>query len=295
MKCACYVVPLLMLFISTIGLIVATGNADKLEDLKDRIPTIDFSNRIDPFAGKPSEVPKWRRDGTGGIEVELLNALDDTWQVEFRLAVADWDFRNPDAVTIKTTKVAYDKDCQPVEGKVKVCNNDYGETNWRGINEALFDSNRFFTQSAVKMNMFYLDFEPEARQYTMCHELGHSLGVPHSDEDFLNEDLGNCMDYTLNFKVSEHPDESNYDYLSTLYGTVGGRRQLRRRSLERQEVSPPEHILSRMADEVKKLEEHADHALNVPGWRLLHRSSHGQEHEMDLGEGYTARVQMLRA
>ena len=56
--------------------------------------------------------------------------------------------------------------------------------------------------------------------------LGHTLGLGHTDEDFSNEDLGNCMDYTDNLDVSKHPDASNYEKLLSIYGPVSSRDDL---------------------------------------------------------------------
>lgn len=61
--------------------------------------------------------------------------------------------------------------------------------------------------------------------------LGHALGLAHTDEDFNNKDLGNCMDYTDNLDANKHPDQSNYEKLLEIYGPIGGRRA-RERELE---------------------------------------------------------------
>ena len=51
---------------------------------------------------------------------------------------------------------------------------------------------------------------------------GHGFGLPHTDESFWNRDLGNCLDYTNNYSGNSKPDETNYNYLTELYGTVDG-------------------------------------------------------------------------
>jgi hypothetical protein len=218
--------------------------------------------------------------------------LDDSWQVVFALAVADWEFGSPDSLTLRSKQVAYDFECVMEAGKVKVCNGDYGEVNWRGINTALTDGNNYITASAARMNEFYLQHDPEgARQYTMCHEIGHAFGLPHSDEDFDNEDLGNCMDYTDNFDFNKHPDDTNYEYLADLYGRTGGRRLRRDPSAVVKEI--PETIQRKISQVVSKLAMRMDEAVQEDGWRLLHRSERGVEHELDLGDGYQVRVHML--
>jgi hypothetical protein len=150
-------------------------------------------------------------------------------------------------------------------------------------------------------------------QYTMCHEVGHAFGLPHSDEDFENEDLGNCMDYSRNFEVSKHPDESNYNYLADLYGVAATRRDRNLLRGSKQEettettaqsstsrvsnLNPlPPHLEQHMHEHVRRLERGLeDHEARHFGWRLLHRTHHGEEHELELGEGFKVRVHMLLA
>jgi hypothetical protein len=52
-------------------------------------------------------------------------------------------------------------------------------------------------------------------------KIGHGFGLQHTDEDFFNSDLGNCLDYTNNPEVNQSPDESNFNFLVELYGEVG--------------------------------------------------------------------------
>jgi hypothetical protein len=114
-----------------------------------------------------------------------------------------------------------------------------------------------------------------------------------SDEDFKNEDLGNCMDYTNNYDANKHPDETNYEYMSDLYGSTGGRRDLSLRSQIIQ--GAPKHIKARIREVVAKLEQRLDDNAHEDGWLLLHRNQHAEEHEMQIGEGYQVRVHMLLA
>lgn len=233
----------------------------------------------------------------------LLNALlEEQWQVIYALTVADWDFGNPDAVTLHSEAIDHEFECSPVSGKVKVCNGDYGETKWRGIiNEAVLDKNGFITASAAKMDEFYLEHdETGARQYTLCHELGHALGLPHTDEDFENEDLGNCMDYTNNYDANKHPDDTNYEYLVDLYGATRGRQRQRflRKTPDSSVSTPqsfPERPRSKLSEAVSKLERRLDDAAHEDGRRLLHQTEHGEARELELGEGYKVRVHMLLA
>lgn len=98
-----------------------------------------------------------------------------------------------------------------------MCNANYGDTGWIGLNEVELQ-NGYITASVAKMNEYYLrnaDFEK--RKYTMCHELGHGFGLPHTDENFNNPDSGNCLDYTDTPENNDQPGEVNFVKLRELY------------------------------------------------------------------------------
>ena len=131
----------------------------------------------------------------------------------------------------------------------------------------------------------------------MCHEIGHSFGLPHTDEDFENADLGNCLDYTNNYADNKHPDVTNYESLRDLYGTVS-RRNLRGKAKKKtrgKEEKMPHHVREEMMRVVSKLEKRLDDNAHEDGWKLLHRTKFGEEHEMELQDGYKVRVHMLLA
>lgn len=176
-KCCCYFVPICILSCATVGLIVATGNTpDGVKDALDGIiPTFDNSELKDPFSGSIAAVPKWAAGGNG-LHVTIVNALSDDWQVPFDLATADWELGgSPSAVDIKVETVPHEIACETVDGKVKVCNGDYGDSKWRGVNEATLDSENQILSTAVRVNEFYLfNMGKGAWQYTLCHEIGTS-------------------------------------------------------------------------------------------------------------------------
>ena len=166
-----YVIPICVLIGASVGLLFATGNGSIITDKIDTlIRTIDNSQYFDPNDGL--DAPHWPEDGNG-LKVTIINALSDEWHTAFSLATADWNFGDPDAVEIIEEMGTYDPNCDAPDEKVIVCNGDYGETNWRGVNEAMLDPKGKMISSTARMNDWYLsNMGPGAWQYTMCHELG---------------------------------------------------------------------------------------------------------------------------
>lgn len=168
----------------------------------------------------PPNAIGWANTGNG-LRLDVINACSDDWQTFVQTAIANWDNGSPiDSLTLFSSREAYDPICEKVAGKLKICNGNYGDTRWRGLNEVLMSQRQgTIYASTARLNEFYLDYESDAQKlYTCCHELGHGFGLPHWDEDFFNSDLGNCMDYTQRPEGSSTPDDSNFLYLAQLYG-----------------------------------------------------------------------------
>lgn len=252
----------------------------------------------DPFNGAtPDEANRWRR--TDGLDLDVLNALESQWNTNFDIAVSEWNV-GADALDLAVFTVNVDNRCSEVNGKLKVCNGDYGETKWRGINQVIL-SDGFIISSIAKLNEYYLASADEAqRQYTMCHEIGHGFGLPHTDENFFNADLGNCMDYTSNPEVNKSPDESNFSFLMDLYGPVGGRgrRKLRARRKEtapREYPDEPADLRLRIDEAVRELENEELFTNGKFKAKLLHSSEFSEAVRIDLGDGYELQVSKLLA
>ena len=95
------------------------------------------------------------------------------------MAVSDW--QESDVLTLTTKRVAVDNSCGRVDGVMLVCNGNFGNTGWVGINEVEIEYSRqggpgFIVSSVAKMNEYYLNQADFAkRRYTMCHEIGESI------------------------------------------------------------------------------------------------------------------------
>mmetsp|Transcript_1302 Transcript_1302/g.1683 ORF Transcript_1302/g.1683 Transcript_1302/m.1683 type:complete len:351 (+) Transcript_1302:135-1187(+) len=272
-----------------------------LDDLPDNLDTL-FDN--DPFqeggaggvGGDSMAGSAWPTKGEGGLTLQLQNALDDAWQGEFLMAVSDWENGTPDALTLSTKDVAVDHSCKAVNGVMKVCNGNYGETGWLGINEILQNTvNKEIQSSVAKMNEYYLlNGDRYERQFTMCHEIGHGFGLGHTDENFYNSDLGNCLDYTRTPKNNLHPDETNYEQLASMYGVVSDRRRSLRPSFAKTEFSEDfmeqyDLALEELAQEISTKQ----YTISNSNWRLLRKHSAGSHFIRELNEDYTLEVQML--
>jgi len=198
------------------------GNIDfgDFTDVLGNLTDADWMNGFneDPYVGDDT-ANTWRTEGYG-LTLELQNALDDMWQTEFEVAVEDW--QESEVLTLTTSSVTVDHTCTQVRGVMKVCNGNYGNTGWLGINEIITESRgdgpMWIVSSVAKMNEHYLLNAPyEKRQYTMCHEIGHGFGLPHTDENPYNSDQGNCLDYTNTPENNMHPGEVNFERLKTEY------------------------------------------------------------------------------
>ena len=152
-------------------------NVSDFTNVLTNLTEVEWDNGFDedPFVGDNS-TNVWKTNGQDGLYLTLQNALDETWQNEFYDAVEDW--RESEVLTLTTEIVEVDNTCSHVNGVMKVCNGNFGDTGWLGINEAVLeyandDDPGFIIASAAKMNEYYLNNADYARrQYTMCHEIG---------------------------------------------------------------------------------------------------------------------------
>jgi hypothetical protein len=274
----------------------------------------------DPFNNaNPDDANVWRNKGKG-LELTVINALDESWYPYFNTAVQQWDDGTPDALSLQVEMgQAPSPICREVDGAIKVCNGDYGATNWRGINKVLL-ANGWIYSSAARMNEYYFQGEDSAqRQYTMCHELGHGFGLPHTDESFFNRDLGNCMDYTNRPENNMQPDTPNFEFLTTLYGSLDGSIPpggLATGTVEASETVPSDedgsggrnlrgfgnklHSLLRSdrdswLDEIDAMIDSGNIRPERDGWRVLHQSPRAESYEIDMGDGHTVQIHMLLA
>lgn len=133
-----------------VGLSVAfTGSANP----------VDYFIPVDPPGA--NEAIRW--DADQGLNLLIENACDDTWTEEFEVSVSDWNAT--EALILSTRRDFYDYDCSAAFGKLRVCNGDYGNTDWKGINIVFMQYDRI-VHSVSKLNDYHLK-TAEQRKYTM--------------------------------------------------------------------------------------------------------------------------------
>jgi hypothetical protein len=133
----------------------------------------------------------------------------------------------------------------------------------------------------------------------MCHEIGHGFGLYHTDEDFDNADLGNCLDYSLQPEANLHPGTINYERLVLLYGETS-RRFLKSGSKRNSKALLP--LTPKLESAYQEAMEELEHNFlpiargevsSTSGWRVLATHSRGSKYEMTLGEDHVVHVHAL--
>ncbi len=138
----------------------------------------------------------WAR--TGPLTLGLGSNLSTVWQPFLSKAAYQWSLDPVIDMKIvggKTDPVA----CKPSYGGIQVCNADYGANNWLGY-ASVWLSNGHVIQGTVQLNEYYFSQAKYAtsswRAQVMCQEIGHTLGLAHTNEVRTDLNTGSCMDYT---------------------------------------------------------------------------------------------------
>jgi hypothetical protein len=151
------------------------------------------------------------------IVKSVAPAPNNNWQDEFDIALAEWSAS--EAMHLVSTSEDLDaatrQTCPFVEGKMRVCNYDYGYTGWAGIATwSYYTSNNHIVTATAKLNDYYT-YNSVERRHLMCHEMGHPLGLGHSSTDGSSQ--GTCMDYALSVPSSQSPSTHDYEVLTDTY------------------------------------------------------------------------------
>jgi hypothetical protein len=136
------------------------------------------------------------------------------WDSYLNTALSDWSGSNVLNLT-KVAGTAKPRTCKPTAGRIEVCDAAYGFNGWLGIAQIWITGGEHITQAVTKLNNSYFNTAtydtPDWRQMVICQEVGHDFGLDHQDENFNNENLGSCMDYTSDPSTNTHPNWHDYE------------------------------------------------------------------------------------
>jgi hypothetical protein len=173
----------------------------------------------------------WERSSSA-LTLAVGDNVDSTWQTALNAAISDWnvspilDLNTANGGTNPVT-------CAPTLGRIEVCNASYGNTGWLGIAQIWIGSGQHIVQAITKVNDTYFDtaeYNTSAwRRLVMCQEIAHDFGLDHQDENFTNQNLGTCMDYTddpdgtLKNQLSNvSPNAHDYEQIASIYSHLDG-------------------------------------------------------------------------
>jgi hypothetical protein len=138
----------------------------------------------------------WAR--TGPLEITLGGNLGSPWLPYLTPAATAWSAANNIDFRV-TAGQSNPATCGAVYATVQVCNGNYGANGWLGYANVWL-SNGFIVQGTVKLNDYYFaaaKYNTAAwRNMTICQEIGHTLGLAHTNTIKTNANTGSCMDYT---------------------------------------------------------------------------------------------------
>lgn len=139
---------------------------------------------------------RWAR--TGPLAINIGNNLSSIWSPLFAPATAAWSAAN-NIDFVDAPGRATSSACGAVYGSVQVCSSNYGANGWLGYTNVWL-ANGFIVQATVRLNDYYFagkKYNTSAwRDMTICHEIGHTLGLAHTNNIKTNLNTGSCMDYT---------------------------------------------------------------------------------------------------
>lgn len=163
----------------------------------------------------------WART-SNQVTLALGDNLSGVWDLGSYLPVASNDWSQSTVLNTFVDAGQAKGNCRPPSGRVEVCNGSYGNNGWLGIAQIWATRSGHITKGSARLNDTYFSWPQYDslawRQYVMCQEVGHTFGLGHQDEDFDNQSLGTCMDYTADPSGNDlHPNQHDYAQLAAIY------------------------------------------------------------------------------
>ena len=146
------------------------------------------------------------------------------WNAYLRAVLDDWN-QNETVTFIEVDGATDPQYCEPVAGTVQVCDWWYGtQEGWLGLARLYFNASGDHIDAAtVQLNNSFLYARNSpynsdaARRHTICHELGHTVGLDHPESESCTNDSQHAVfnyvtptnqDFRWLRQIYEHPDEA---------------------------------------------------------------------------------------
>ncbi len=147
---------------------------------------IEASNK-EPFQDiwKSDISMKWVAAKRGrGLELTVVSSVSSQWNEIFAQSIKDWEAAP--ALSLNVSSIddeVMNSSCDHMRGAMRICNGEYGDTGWLGVNELFYyeeNGENYIVSSVAKMNDSELKgVSNNEKRYVMCHEIGHGFGLPH--------------------------------------------------------------------------------------------------------------------
>lgn len=138
----------------------------------------------------------WAR--TGPLAIGLGNNVSSTWDPYVTTAVTQWN-ADPNIDFVEVAGTVTGSTCTASYGGVQICNGNYGANGWLGY-ASVWTSGGHIVQAMIQLNEYYFSmarYNTSAwRAMTTCQEIGHTLGLAHTNTVRTDLNTGSCMDYT---------------------------------------------------------------------------------------------------
>lgn len=156
---------------------------------------------------------------TNPFTLVVARSVRPVWNSFIDAAAGDWS--RPEKLDITIREGGFDpRACNPSSGRVRICSAKYGENGWLGLTQ-IWNSDGHIIRATAKLNDSYFSKErfntKRWRQMSVCHEIGHTLGLGHQDENLRNSNLGTCLDLTMKPRTNQHPNLHDFGELSAIY------------------------------------------------------------------------------